>query len=276
MLEFPTRWLGVLVAVGLCVSAHATVIEIVSLEEMVDRSDLIVRGEVTSTEGKLVGGRIETTVHVKVQEKWKGGAVADDLVLTQMGGVIEHPVPIGQAVPGLPSFAPKEKVILFLSSRKPNVTPEQREKALAANGGVLPALWTSPQVVGGFQGKYNIYSDPKTKKDMVIRQSSLAAQGTDADAMPPEVQAKIAASVAMAESGTEGLNADGTRPAGQLAGPAPKVAVEFDSFRAEVRSLVGKGAAKAAFTVTENPVPPSGALPSSAVPSGRRPAAEKP
>jgi len=243
------------------VPAQATVLQIVSLDDLVAQSDVIVSGEVLAADGHLVRGHIETTVKVKVTERWKGKTASNEVTLIQLGGTIEEPLPLGQAVPGLPSFAPKEKVILFLSTKPPKLSPGTRDRLLAANGGALPDYVTTPRVVGGFQGKYNVYTDPETKKSMVIRQSAMAAQGTDPANLPPEVQARLAESVAMTDPSEMA-----PPPDGQLSSPAPATAVPFDTFRTRVRKLVGpEESARAAIE------PPPGGNPSAMQPLAEPP-----
>jgi hypothetical protein len=229
-----TVTIGLVLSLGLCLSAQATVIQIATLDRLAEQADLIVEGKVLSAKGHLVSGHIETTVRLQVDKRFKGDDPGEELVLTQLGGTIEEPLPLGQAVPGLPAFNHDENVILFLSTKPKDVSPALKQKALEQNGGKLPALWTSPKVVGGFQGKYNVYIDPATKGRMVIRQSAIAPQGIDPEQMPPEFQAALAESVAVAgKPGSDSL------PDGKtLAVPAPETALTYDEFTGKLETLL--------------------------------------
>ncbi len=229
-----TLSVGLVLSLGLCLSAQATVIEIATLDRLAEQADLIVEGKVLSTKGQLVAGHIETTVRLQVDKRFKGEDPGEELVLTQLGGTIEEPLPLGQAVPGLPAFNHDENVILFLSTKPKDVPAALKQKALEQNGGKLPALWTSPKVVGGFQGKYNVYMDPVTKGRMVIRQSAVAPQGIDPEQMPPEFQAALAESVAVA-----GKTGSASLPDGKtLSVPAPSTALTYEEFTGKLESLL--------------------------------------
>jgi len=255
--------MGMVLAAVLWVSARGTVIEMTSLEDLASRADLIVSGEIASTAGRLTEGHIETTIHVAVRETFKGSVSSKDLVLTQLGGSIKEPIPLSQAVPGLAPFAPKEKVILFLSTAPPRVPAALQEKALASNGGKLPALWTSPKVIGGFQGKYTIYYDTKLQKEMVIRQSGLTAHGVDPSSIPPEMQARLAESGQMTHLGESPAAAT---PAGEteVRAPSPITAMTYEAFRTRLETLVKASEAQKQALI--KPAPPPAAPAASPIP----------
>ena len=98
-------------------NAHASVAMSLSVEDMTDRADLIVRGKVTSQESQWTrAGRIVTTVHLAVDSGLKGQA-PQTIDVEHRGG---HVGKIGQQVEGEVAFTDGEEVLLFLRAR-PNV-----------------------------------------------------------------------------------------------------------------------------------------------------------
>jgi hypothetical protein len=95
--------------------ARATVVERVTLPEMVRRSASIVHGVVQSvrTESEAGGARIYTYVTLGVGECLKGGAKSGDLVtFRQLGGQVGDQVVY---VAGTPRFHQKQDVLVFLT-----------------------------------------------------------------------------------------------------------------------------------------------------------------
>ncbi|MBE2248420.1 MAG: hypothetical protein IAE78_02650 [Myxococcus sp.] len=94
------------------VSVFATVVIAMSMEEMTERSPLVVRGTVHRVDTQWAEGRskIWTYSEIVVQETLKGAARTSVLV-KQPGGVIGN---IGEHVSGAATFTPGEDVVLFL------------------------------------------------------------------------------------------------------------------------------------------------------------------
>ncbi|MBI5496916.1 MAG: hypothetical protein HY904_18015 [Deltaproteobacteria bacterium] len=99
-------------ALGLAAPAHATVVVQSSLEEMTQKSDVVVHAvveEVTVTTGE--GGRILTLSRLRVKDGLKGKAGAGDtLALYQVGGT--HQGRVANIV-GVSRFHVGEEVVLF-------------------------------------------------------------------------------------------------------------------------------------------------------------------
>lgn len=246
MLKRQIHWLGILLAFALASGAAATVVDLSKMETLVEKADAIVEGDVEAVESKVVGGHIETTIQVKMTKKYKGALKGDRLTLTQLGGAVKKPVPLAQAVPGLAAFKPQESVVLFLSTR-PAIPVAARERALASNE-PLPALWTSPQVIGGFQGKYNIYLDPKTQKKVVSRQSARTIQSVDTRDTPAAVRRQI-------EKASEALESESTASSPAAAAPASGVA--YEEFTQTLQSLIKAQAEAQAAQAAAGAEPPA-------------------
>lgn len=238
-------------------SALATVVQILDIKELVSKSDVIVEGQVTATDSHWVRGHIETTVRVQVTKQFKGKQSKSELVLTQLGGTIKEPFPMGHAVPGLATFRPQEEVLLFLSTT-PRVAPDElRKRANLAAGEPLPALWTSPATVGGHQGKYNIITDPKTKKRLITRQAAAGLQGFDPSELPPELKAQLEKSVSHVHLKPSGMEQQLKSPASATQPPlttktsAPSNTVAYEEFIINIEQLVAEEKAAAAAPKTD-------------------------
>lgn len=100
----------------LALSASAAVVMDLSDEELVARSDVVVRGTVLETraEKSADGAQIFTRAVIRVDEPLKGAPGAT-VTVTVPGGEIDG---IGQSVPGAPTFRAGEEVVVMLHRRK--------------------------------------------------------------------------------------------------------------------------------------------------------------
>lgn len=106
-----------------------------SLEELTDHSEVIMRGKVSSkTCLRDDSGRIITRIQLEVEEVWKGEAIGKTFTIIQAGGVLggQRTIVVGQA-----TFAIGEEAVVFL--------------ALNARGEGV--------VLGVCQGKFEIFQD---------------------------------------------------------------------------------------------------------------------
>lgn len=253
-------WVGLALILWTTGSALATVVQILDVKEMVSKSDVIVEGQVTAADSHWVRGHIQTTIRVQVTQQFKGKKTASELVLTQLGGTVKEPFPMGHAVPGLATFRPKEDVLLFLSTT-PRIAPDElRKRANLPAGEPLPALWTSPATVGGHQGKYNIVTDAKTKKRMVARQAVACAQGLDPSQLSPELKAQLEQSVSHVHLKPSGMEQQLKSPASHSHPPlitspsAPGNAVPYEEFILNLEQLVAEEKAAASASKSAKPV----------------------
>jgi hypothetical protein len=107
--------LAVLLAfLWLSLPAQATTIIRSSLDDMIGKSTLIVRGRVLRSAAQRNGNQIHTVVQVQVLEQLKGSAAAQvEFVLP--GGNLGY---LRQAVPGVPEFSAGAEHVFFLWTGK--------------------------------------------------------------------------------------------------------------------------------------------------------------
>lgn len=96
--------------------AHATTVASLSLEQMVDASDLVIRGSVESVWVEQdVKGRLWTRASVRVLESLKGHADADDYVTVEAaGGTLGD---LQMIVAGSARYSVGEEALLFLTDK---------------------------------------------------------------------------------------------------------------------------------------------------------------
>jgi hypothetical protein len=94
-------------------AAHALVYVMPTDAAMVDRSPVIVFGEVVATEPGPAGGPLATDVMFQVEEVLKGFVPGGTIVIRQPGGVGPDGL-VGRVV-GLPALAEGDRVLLFLN-----------------------------------------------------------------------------------------------------------------------------------------------------------------
>lgn len=150
--------------------AHATTLAQLSIEQMTDASDLIVRGTVISQWSMVnPNNHIVTRVLVQVSKTYKGRvAVGDVLTIDAAGGTY-----MDQAVdiPGAERYSNGEDVLLFLA-------PIYHGQAYAT--------------VGMEMGKYSIRQNPADGSEMPVRFTLPYSQTFDARFIPhPPVEQRI-------------------------------------------------------------------------------------
>ena len=109
----------------------------VNVEQLTERSTLIVRGIVASSEAKWVGRVIYTHYNLVVQETLKGGAQSS-VTVAVLGGALGN---VRLAVPGVPDLSTGEELVFFgqpldgKSSFKPIGTVDGLVPVNRADGG---------------------------------------------------------------------------------------------------------------------------------------------
>lgn len=140
---------GLALALGLLMAepAAATTIAPLSVEQITDASDLVVRGTVAELRVEMdEHGHVVTYADIEVAEGLKGlVAQGDFLTIEAPGGVLDG---AATNVDGAPRFSEGEDVVLFLASKR---------------------FGTAWGCVGLFQGKYTVKQDPSTGRDMVVQ-----------------------------------------------------------------------------------------------------------
>ena len=126
--------------------AHATTMVPLSVDQLVDASDAVVRGQVISiwTEVDPKTDMIWTHAQLEVSEVFKGQISSDYIVIEQPGGSWGTKEAI---VEGIARFSVEEEGYFFIEH-------------LASDRSVP---------VGMFQGKYNVLMDPYSQKEIVHR-----------------------------------------------------------------------------------------------------------
>ena len=144
---------------------YPTTVANLTLKDLTLKADDIIIGKCTDKKSQWVGSRIETTIKIKVSEVIKGKkAAGEEVEITQIGGELSQPIPIGQYVPGMPQFYTGEETLLFLSTKRPELSESTKQRQNPKS-----KLVTSPYVVGLAQGKYTIIADKKTGTKYAVR-----------------------------------------------------------------------------------------------------------
>ncbi len=139
--------MAALLVCGAAGLAQATVVLSLELEDLAQLAPVVVLGEVNqvASERSPDGKRIHTRVLVTPSEVWKGSDVKGTISVKFVGGsdgdVTAH-------LPGAPRFAVGERVLLFLEPRQDK-------------DGYL--------TLGFYQGKFSVFTDPRTKQELLLR-----------------------------------------------------------------------------------------------------------
>ena len=111
-----------------------------SIEQLTAKADLVLHGTVTSkTVQRDPGGRIYTTIQLRVTESWKGQPTANPFAIVQAGGVLGEEI---ATVDGQEEFLIGEEVVVFL-------VVNQRGQGV---------------VIGLVQGKFKVATDASGEK----------------------------------------------------------------------------------------------------------------
>jgi len=152
---------GVLAAISLG-AARATSVIAPSFPELVQESQLIVRGTVTSVRCAWVdttqGRAIKTFVTFAVQKCLKGDAPAE-LVLQFLGGEIDGQ---GMRVEGMPRFAAGQAEILFIADNGVQFCP----------------------LVGLMHGRYRVLTEATTARAYIARDDGVPLESADEVQLP--------------------------------------------------------------------------------------------
>ena len=148
--------------VGLVLPAAATVVLQLEIEDMIPMAPVVVIGEVNKVEASYNAEKtkIHTRAWITPTEILKGPAELGTVVVKTIGGQVGDTV---ARLPGAPSFVEGERVMVFLEPRKDK-------------DGYL--------TVGLYQGKFKVFRDPATGKDMLLRDTpergvSVVAKGAN-------------------------------------------------------------------------------------------------
>ena len=125
--------------------AQATSLMDMMTEDMVDASDLVLRGTVSETWTEVGDhGRIWTRAQVDVAEMYKGDEAIRTVVVDQLGG---HHAGMTMHIEGATRFSVGEEIVIFLDELQ--------------SGRICP--------LGMFTGKWTVRIDPYTQSEIVQR-----------------------------------------------------------------------------------------------------------
>ena len=125
--------------------AKATTMTELSVEQMTDASDLIVRGTVTQVFTELDDrGNVWTRAQVEISEVLKGNSKTNAVMVDQMGGVHGNSYSV---VRWAPRFSKGEEALFFLEELRSGRT----------------------SIVGWYQGKFTLRMDPILGETMLVR-----------------------------------------------------------------------------------------------------------
>lgn len=131
-----------------------------TVAQLTKSCDTVVLAKCTAKSSALVVKNIETTYEFEVTESLKGSRrTGSKMTLTVPGG--KHPIyALGQMVPQQAHSFSGEEVALFVKEPAPG-------KKLSAPAG--SKLADTPRIVGGWQGKYTMFTDATDKKAKLVR-----------------------------------------------------------------------------------------------------------
>jgi hypothetical protein len=141
-----------LLAVGLTPRrGEASIVVPLSVEDMTALADEIVHAEVATASTEWYNGKMITRYSLAVHDSFKGDkASGQALELVLPGGEMGK---LGAMSPGMPTLDENEEVVLFLQ----NTLEQARSRGVDLSHVNLDSpLVRSPQIVGGFQGKFTV------------------------------------------------------------------------------------------------------------------------
>jgi hypothetical protein len=131
-----------------------------TLKSLTDNSDAVVVGKCKAKRVEWVGKSLETSYDVEIQDTLKGKKykAGEAISVTVPGGELTTP-PLTQYVEMVPLMYQGEDVALFIKEKAPEPSAEVK-------GRIHPKskVWTSPQVVGWYEGKFTVYQDKQGKQ----------------------------------------------------------------------------------------------------------------
>jgi hypothetical protein len=175
--------------------AHAQAYRMkLTLDDMVERSDVIVVAECTERKMKVVNGNLVTVYTMRPAEFLKGFEKLDkngEMQMDELGGKLDNP-PLIQKPDGYADIAKGEEVLLF--------TKRNQSKAKNADD---PRFISSQninglRIIGRYQGRFTVVKHPATGQKIVAKPSGLTHQLRRLDQGKPTIEVKSTGSGGMA------------------------------------------------------------------------------
>ena len=153
---------GAVVAAPALVTPSAPTRALLSLDQMTDAADLVVRGTVLDSWADLdPNGNVITYANIRVTEGMKGAVAAGDFLTVETpGGELDGTLAV---VEGAARYDKDEEVVLFLAEKR---------------------FGTSYGTVGLWLGKFTVKPNPRDGQDMVVRFTVPWGQRYDARFLP--------------------------------------------------------------------------------------------
>ncbi len=104
------RWL-ICAVLFVCTAAKATTLKRMTVREMTQAAELVVRARCVESAAKWDDGEIWTFTRFEIEEAWKGSAPGQ-IVVRLLGGTTAE---LTSSVDGVPRFHAGEEVVLFLA-----------------------------------------------------------------------------------------------------------------------------------------------------------------
>ena len=136
---------------SICLAVQASTLLQLSLDDMIRKSTVVVRGTVQRTQSAVHGSVIYTHYQVRVSEVWKG-AVSGSLDIAVPGGVLNG---MRETYSGAPSLINSHEYVLYLWTSKTGLT----------------------QVIGLSQGLFDLRPSPSG--DLVATRASVSERMVD-------------------------------------------------------------------------------------------------
>lgn len=221
-----SKWVLALAA-GLCIVAgaeHVSAITTrpVTLDEVIDQSDLIFVGVVGSKTSAFRAGNIVTTYKLKPVDVWQGQLSLDSdgtVTVEELGGSLNGTLPLAQHITGRTPMIVGEEVLLFTKTYNPG-------PALLQQGVTTSMTLGSPILVSPTMGRYSVLTDSDTGRKYVVRPDlgsrvSVASEFSVRSYLATQEKVLKRLSVTLAQ-----------RDAARKTAPLKQQIRNFDSFRA--------------------------------------------
>jgi len=250
--------------------SRAEIIERMDVGELTSAAEAVIIGQVKAKDSKFADGLIQTHYTISVSQTLKGKA-ASEIQMTVAGGVVEG-LPFKQKLDGQPTLFKGEKVLLFLGNannskamldlraRKSRNVETYRQK-LQDEGKPAPnvrmmaenhPLRTSMGFVGGWQGRYTIFTDEASGREFATQVGSTGGMDVENEesmqafrVMMQRRQDAAAKTEGDAQAAPAAVKSD-EQLLEQFLAPKPRRerAIELDFIRDQVRMHVAKDSNK--------------------------------
>ena len=178
-------WTRLLMTLALTLSASATTLEQLTLEDMIQKSTAIVHARVTGSHAAARGTNIYTYVQLDVLESWKGQKVAE---VALPGGVVGG---IRQSVAGAPELKPGQEYVLFLWTSRSGLT-----QVIGLSQGLFKL-----SEEGSEGGRVVAVAQRPAASELMLDRSGLPVEDHAVSMQLPDLRARVLQALAVSKSG---------------------------------------------------------------------------